>query len=125
MGEALTIGIGRERGYAIVTLAGEIDIATVTGLRERLSGLAASGDPLVVCLDQVSFIDSAGVGALVGAAKAAAAHGGGLQVVCAQPKTRQLFRLTGLDRWMPPARTLDEALAALAAARAASPPASR
>ena len=122
MGEALTIGIGRERGYAIVTLAGEIDIATVTGLRERLFELAASGDPLVVCLDQVSFIDSAGVGALVGTAKRAAAYGGGLQVVCARPTTRQLFRLTGLDRWMPPARTLGEALAA---ARAASPPASR
>ena len=79
----------------------------------------------MACLDQVSFIDSAGLGALVGVARRAAACGGSLQVVCAQPGTRQLFRLTGLDRWIPPARTLDEALAALAATRAASPPASR
>ena len=117
-GEALTIGVRRQRGYAIVTVAGDIDIATVTRLRERLFQLAASGRPLVVDLDQVSFIDSAGLGGLVGAAKRAAAHGGSLRVVCAQPKTRKLFRLTGLDRQMPPARTLDQALKALAAARA-------
>ena len=36
MGEALTIGVRRERGCAIVSVAGEIDIATVTRLRERL-----------------------------------------------------------------------------------------
>ena len=51
MDEALTIGVRRERDYAIVTAAGEIDIATGAGLRERLSELAASGRPLVVELD--------------------------------------------------------------------------
>ena len=117
MGEALTIGARHERGYAIVTVAGEIDIATVTRLRERLSGLAASGRPLVADLDQVRFIDSAGLAALVGAANRATAHGGSLHVVCARPKVRQLFRLTGLDRPRPPARTVDEALDALTAAR--------
>ena len=125
MGEALTIGVRREHGYAIVTVAGEIDIATVSRLRERLLELAADGGSLVADLDRVGFIDSAGLGALVGVAKRAAAGGGSLQVVCAQPKTRQLFRLAGLDRRIPLARTLDEALATLAAARIANPPASR
>jgi anti-anti-sigma factor len=113
MDEALTIGVRRERGCAIVTVAGEIDIATVTRLRERLFELAPSG-PMVADLDQVGFIDSAGLSALVGAAKRAAAHGGSLRVVCAQPKTRKLFRLTGLDRQIALARTLDEALAGTA-----------
>ncbi len=57
MGEALTIEARHERGYPIVTAAGEIDIATVTRLRERLFALAASGRPLVADLNQVSFID--------------------------------------------------------------------
>ena len=121
MDEALTIGVRRERDYAIVTAAGEIDIATGAGLRERLSELAASGRPLVVELDQVSFIDSAGLGALAGAAKRAAAHGASLHVACARPQVRQLFRLTGLDRQIPLARTLDEALAALTATKTARP----
>ena len=101
MGEALTIRVRRDRGYAVVAVAGEVDIATVTRLRERLFELAASGRTLVVDLDQVSFIDSSGLAALVGAARRAAAHGTSLQVVCARPRTRQLFRLTGLDGQVP------------------------
>jgi anti-sigma B factor antagonist len=118
MGDALTIKARHERGYLIVTVAGEIDIATVTRLRERLFELAASGRPLVADLDRVSFIDSAGLSALVGAANRADAYGGSLHVVCAEPKIRQMFRLTGLERRLAPARTLDEALDALATARA-------
>ena len=117
MGEALTIRVRRDRGYAIVAVAGEVDIATVTRLRESLFELAASGRTLVVDLDQVSFIDSSGLAALVGAARRAAAHGASLRVACARPRTRQLFRLTGLDRQIPLAPTLDGALESLAAAR--------
>ena len=75
MGEALTIRVRREQGYAIVAVAGEVDIATVTRLRERLFELAASGRTLVVDLDQVSSIDFAGLAALAGAARRAAADG--------------------------------------------------
>lgn len=114
-GEVLTIGARHEPGYAIVTVGGEIDIATVPRLREELIELAATGCPLVADLDQVSFIDSAGLSALVGAANRAVVSGGSLHVVCAQPKIRQLFRLTGLDRRIPLARTLEEAREALAA----------
>ena len=119
MGEALTIRVRRDRGYAIVAVAGEVDIATVTRLRESLFELAASGRSLVVDLDQVSFIDSSGLAALVGAARRAAAHGARLQVVCARPRTRQLFRLTGLDSQVQLARTLDGVLESVAAARPA------
>jgi len=121
MGDALTIGVRSERDRAIATVAGEIDIFTVTRLRERLFELAASGVPLVVDLERVSFIDSVGLATLVGAAKRAAAHGGSLQVACALPKIRQLVRLTGLDCQIPLAGTLDEALE-LRAATSTNPP---
>jgi len=97
----------------------------VTRLREPLFELAASGRPLVVDLDQVSFIDLAGLAALVGTAKRAAAHGDSLHVAYARPQIRQLFRLTGLDRQVPLARTMDEALEALVAARITTPLAGR
>ena len=84
-------------------------------LRERLFELAASCQPLIADLDQVSFIDSAGLAALVSAARRAAAHGASLHVICARPETRQLFRLTGLDSQIPLARTLEEALQSAAA----------
>ena len=121
MDEALTVKVRHEQGCAIVTAAGEIDISTVTLLRERLFEVAASGAPLVVDLERVSFIDSVGLATLVGAAKRAAAHGGSLQVACALPKIRQLVRLTGLDCRIPLARTLDEALE-FQAASSTNPP---
>jgi anti-anti-sigma factor len=45
MGEELTIEARHERGYPVVTVAGEIDIATAARLRERLFELAAAGRP--------------------------------------------------------------------------------
>ena len=111
MDEALTVKVRHEQGCAIVTAAGEIDISTVTALRDCLFEVASSGAPLVVDMEQVSFIDSVGLATLVGAAKRAEAHGGSLQVACALPKIRQLVRLTQLDRRIPLFHTLDEALA--------------
>jgi len=115
MSKAITIRSRREPGYVVATVAGEVDIATVARLRERLSALASAGLPLVADLDQVSFIDATGLGALVGVARRAAAHGAGLYVVCARPQTRRLFRVTGLDRQIPLARDLAEALQAVEA----------
>ena len=117
MGKALTIRARREPGYVVVTVAGEVDIATVAQLRERLAALAVSGVPLVTDLDQVSFIDATGLGALAGAAREAAEHGTSLHLVCAQPQTRRLFRVTGLDRQIPLAHDLAEVLRALGMGR--------
>jgi anti-sigma B factor antagonist len=121
MPKALTVRAKREPGYVVVSVAGEIDIATVSRLRERLSALAAGGVPLVADLDQVSFIDATGLGALAGAAREAAAHGTTLHVVCTRSQTRRLFRVTGLDRQIPLARDLAEALHALEAGRDIQP----
>jgi anti-sigma B factor antagonist len=110
----LVVQVRREPGgHAVITVAGEVDIASVTRLRERLFALADDGRPLIVDLDQVSFIDAAGLGALAGAARRAGAHGASLHVVCARPRIRPLFRLTGLDRPLRLARTLPEAVQAL------------
>src|SRR4249920_3495094 len=55
MNAGLTIRVRREPGCAIVTVAGEIDIATVARLRQRLNALADSGRPVIADLDQVGF----------------------------------------------------------------------
>jgi anti-sigma B factor antagonist len=86
-------------------------MSTATQLCERLSELATSSRHLVIDLNQVTFIDAAGLNALAAAANLAAANGTTLHVVCARPQILKLFRLTGLDRRLPPAPTLDEALA--------------
>ena len=117
MGEALTIEARHERGYPIVTVAGEIDIATVARLQQRLFELAASGRPLVADLDRVKLHR-------FGRSQRAGRRG--------QPRRRaQRQPARGLrpaedppavpaDRAQPPGdrrRALDEALDALIAAR--------
>jgi anti-sigma B factor antagonist len=113
----VAIAVRRERGVVIAAVSGDIDISTVARLRECLSGLADGGQTLIVDLNRVTFIDSAGLGALVSAARRAAARGGSLHAVCAQPQTRKLLWLTGVDRRIPLAATVDGALMFLAASR--------
>jgi anti-sigma B factor antagonist len=115
MGDALDITVRGERGVVIAAVAGDVDISTVTQLRECLFELADSGETLIVDLNRVAFIDSAGLGTLVGAARRAAAHGGSLHAVCARPPTRRLLWLTGVDRRIPLAATVEGALMFLAA----------
>jgi anti-sigma B factor antagonist len=106
--DVLTVRVRHEPGYVLVTVAGEVDFASAAGLRERLVTLAASGRPLVVDLDRVSFIDAAGLGVLAGAARHATAHGTSLRVVCGRRQIRRLFGLTQLDQAVPLAASLAE-----------------
>lgn len=112
---ALDIAVRSERGCVIAAVTGEIDISTVGRLRECLFELAESAQPLIVDLDRVSFIDSAGLGVLVGTSRRAAERGGSLHAVCTQPQTRKLLWMTGVDRRIPLEASLDEALAAASA----------
>ncbi len=104
------IRVRYEPEYVLITLAGEVGFAVVASLRERLFALAVSGRPMVADLDRVSFIDAAGLGVLAGAARRAGRHGSSLHVVCARRQTRRLFRMTKLDRVIPLAGTIAEAL---------------
>jgi anti-sigma B factor antagonist len=113
--DALVMQVRRWPGYTVITVAGEIDIATAPQLGERLAVLAGSGRPVIADLDQVRFIDAAGLRVLAAAARHAAAGGGSLHVVSARHQVRRAFTLTGLDRQVPLARTRTQALYAGAA----------
>jgi anti-sigma B factor antagonist len=115
----LTVNIRHQPGCAIVTPAGELDLATAPQLREFLLALLPAHPALVITLDQVSFCDATGLSVLVGAANRAHASGTRLHLVCSRPDIRRLFELTGLARRLPLARTLDEVLAALTPDQAA------
>lgn len=117
MSDALDIAVRHERGVVIAAVTGDIDVSTVSGLRETLFELADTGQTLIVDLNKVTFIDSAGLGALVGAYRQAAARGGGLHAVCSGPQPRRLLWLTGVDRRIPLSATVDDALKSLDASR--------
>jgi anti-sigma B factor antagonist len=114
---ALDISVRHERGVAIAAVRGDIDISTVSELRETLVMLAGSGEAVIVDLSEVTFIDSTGLGALIGAYRQAVASDSSLHAVCAQPQARKLLWLTGVDRRIPVADTLEGALQSVTAAR--------
>jgi anti-sigma B factor antagonist len=117
MGDELSVTVRRERGVVIAEVTGDIDMSTVAWLRQRLFGLADSGQPLIVDLNRVTFIDSAGLGALIAVARRAREHGGTLHAVCSRPPTRKLLWLTGVNRRIPLTATVDGALMLLTASR--------
>lgn len=123
--QVLAIAVHRQLGHVLVTVAGELDIATAPKLRVQLAGLARSGQQVIVDLSQVSFCDAAGLGVLAGAARRAAAAGGCLQLAAARPQLRRLLAITGMDHRIPVAATVAEARDALRArhgTQAGSPP---
>ena len=102
-----------ERGdVAVLAVSGEVDVATVPRLREQLHGLVASGTPrIVVDLDAVDFLDSTGLGVLVGALKRVRSNDGELSLVCTQPRIRKVFEVTGLTKVFELYDTVDDAAA--------------
>lgn len=109
--QGLVIAVRRRAGHVLVTVSGEIDIATAGQLRARLAGAVGGGQQVIVDLSRVSFIDAAGAGILAGAAARAAARGGSLRLAAAGRQVRRVLVLTGLDRSIPLAATVAEARA--------------
>jgi anti-sigma B factor antagonist len=85
-------------GVPVLNVRGEIDVATSPKFHELLTELIEHGpELLIVNLTDVSFIDSTGLGVLVGAVRGMRASGGDLRLVVTQPHIIKLLKLTGLD----------------------------
>ena len=85
-------------GVPVLDVRGEIDVATSPQFQELLTELISQRPEfLIVNLTDVSFIDSTGLGVLVGAVRDVRAAGGDLRLVATQPQIIKLFELTGLN----------------------------
>lgn len=99
-------------GWTVVSVFGEVDVATSPQLREQLIKLVGDGRVrLVLDLEGVDFLDSTGLGTIVSALKRVRTHGGDLRLVCTEARITRLFEITGLDKAVPLHRSLDAAVA--------------
>ena len=95
----MRLAISQHGIITVIEVHGDIEMETVSDLRERMLELVRSGSRhFVVDLNGVSFIDSTGLGVLVGALKRVQAEGGTMRLVCRQPHVLRVLRLTGLDK---------------------------
>ncbi len=109
----LKLGHYSKDGFEVVDVEGEIDISTAPRLRELLIDLASKGSyQLIVGLDKVGFLDSTGLGVLVGGLKRVRPHDGSLDLVCTQERILRLFRITGLTKVFGIYQAVDQAIAA-------------
>jgi len=99
-------------GTSIVSLRGEIDVYTAPRLRQALIDLVEEGaTDIVVDLSAIDFLDSTGLGVLVGGLKRVKSNEGELKLVVTQDRIMKIFDITGLSKVFPIFATLDEALA--------------
>jgi anti-sigma B factor antagonist len=109
----LSLSTRSEGDRTIVEVGGEIDVYTAPRLREQLVDLVADGKyHLIVDMERVDFLDSTGLGVLVGGLKRVRAHDGSLRLVCTQERILKIFRITGLTKVFPIHATVDEAVSA-------------
>ena len=108
----LEIQLENRDGYVVCRPVGELDAFTVSQFRQALAELA-TGDLIVVDLSSVPFVDSAGLGALIGGIRRAREVNGDVAVCCNRDTLSRLLHTTGLDRIVTVAGTVEEAAAAL------------
>lgn len=95
----LGLDVTEQNGYAVLSVNGEVDVYTAPRLRERLVELVSQGHhQVVVNLEGVDFLDSTGLGVLVGGLKRLRSHDGDLTLVCTQRRILKVFEITGLTK---------------------------
>lgn len=85
--------------HTVIKLKGEVDIYTAPSLRETIVDAVERGRyRIAVDLDEVDFLDSTGLGVLVGGLKRVKQHDGELGIICNQEKILRIFKITGLTK---------------------------
>src|SRR5438876_9590788 len=95
----LDVETGTVGDAALLTLRGEIDVYTAPRLRQAIIDLVDGGATrIVVDMEKVDFLDSTGLGVLVGGLQRVRMKDGSLAVVTTQDKILKIFDITGLNR---------------------------
>lgn len=100
------------QGLIVLTPVGELDAFTVSRFRQEVAQVA--GSQVVIDMSGVPFLDSSGLGALIGAIRRVRELGGNVAIACNRPSVEHLLRTTGFDRIVTLAESVEEAAASLA-----------
>jgi anti-sigma B factor antagonist len=110
--EDLSIHVHVIDDVQVFDLAGSLDIATSPTVRAALTEASERGSHrLIVDLTRVDFLDSTGLGALIGGQRRAKEFGGEVRLVAKEGQILRLLRITGLLKVFAVYPTLDDAVA--------------
>jgi len=99
---------------AVLQVTGEVDVYTAPMLREQMRELSAKGAVHVIAdLSRVDFLDSTGLGALVGGLKRLREGArGSLALVISTPRILRIFQITGLTKALAVQPSVEDAITA-------------
>lgn len=107
----LEVDVQNHGEHTVVTARGEVDYATSPLLRDTINDLVVDGRiHLVLDFSEVSFLDSTGLGALIGARRRVHTFKGSLALVFTGDHLRKLFRITNLEKVFTIHASLEDAL---------------
>jgi anti-sigma B factor antagonist len=100
-------------GCAVLRVRGEVDVFTASAVRERVRDLAADGVVHIIAdMSGVVFLDSTGLGALVGGLKRVRAHDGSLTLANGADQILRVLQITGLAKVFQAHPSVQDAIAA-------------
>jgi anti-sigma B factor antagonist len=101
-------------GVAVIVLTGEVDVYTSPRLKQEMVDLLNRGQVhLIVDLNGVEYLDSTGLGVLIGGLKRARERDGDLRLICENMRILRIFEITGLTKIFEIDRNEEEALSKL------------
>ncbi len=107
------LDVSEQQSWVVLAVRGEVDVATAPKLREKLIELVNAGKArIIVDLAGVEFLDSTGLGVLVGALKRVRGADGELVLACEEPRILKVFEITGLTKVFTMHPTVDDAVGA-------------
>ena len=103
----------RKNKTLIIQIAGEIDHHTSTELRRQTESALEQmgGRNIIFGFQEVTFMDSSGIGVMIGRYKQIRSLGGRIAIACPNEKIEEIIRLSGLSQILPSFPTLQEAIA--------------
>jgi anti-sigma B factor antagonist len=103
--------IGPTGDCAVLQITGDLDAYTAPALRQRMLYLGADGVVHIIAdMRQVDFLDSTGLGVLIGGLKRFREHGGSLAPVATKTSILKIFQITGLTSVLPPRSSVADAI---------------
>jgi anti-sigma B factor antagonist len=109
--EPIVLTVQIAEATLLISVSGELDLHSVGSLQEALDdAIEKTGETVVVDLGEVTLIDSIALGALARVSRRLRESDGALAVVASNPDIVRAFEITSLDRVIPLAMTVTEAL---------------
>jgi anti-anti-sigma factor len=111
----LTCSVSHGPGYVVVSVAGDVDASTEQRFRDGLTSVLSGGaERVVVDLDEVAFMASAGIGVLMGVRRVLADGGGRLVLAAPHGEVADVLAMTGVSAVIPVTASVADAVAGLA-----------